>query len=116
MDKRKYMRFDVLLDALCRAGDGLKKLKVNNFSREGAGLCGSDHLREGEDVEIEVNIPGDNIPVVISGQIAWSANTQDTGNEYECGVKFKEIKDSDRGKILEHIYKKWMMPSRSKEK
>jgi hypothetical protein len=116
MDKRKYMRFDILLDAFCRGGNGTKKLKVNNFSREGAGLCGSDRLREGEDVEIEVSIPGDNIPVVISGQIAWSTDSKSKGDEYEHGVKFKEIKDSDRGKILEYIYKKWMMPSKNNKK
>ncbi len=114
MEKRKYMRFDVLLNALGRAGDESKKLKVTNFCREGIGISSEDYLPEGKDVDVEMMIPGDNIPVVVTGEITWAADSSSDDQQYEGGMKFKEIKDSDRGRILEYVYQKWLMPRKSK--
>lgn len=109
-DNRKYMRFNVIFDALCRTRDFLKNLKVDNFSREGLGVVSDQPLPEDSDVEIEFLIPGDNIPVIVSGQIAWTSDKPADGKLYKSGVKLNKINNTDRGRILNYIYKKWMLP------
>jgi hypothetical protein len=105
-EKRKYMRFNVFLDALCRIGDTLNRLKVNDFSREGAGLLSRDYIPAGENIEIELNIPGDNIPITIMGEIVWTRDVAHGDTPHKCGLKIKKIANSDRNRILDHIYKK----------
>ena len=109
-EKRKYMRFNIFLDALCKSCGFQKKLKVDNFSREGLGILSEDEIPEGENVEIELLIPGDNIPVIVSGEIAWTTKINAESEKYKSGVKFKTIDNSDRSRILHYIYEKWMRP------
>ncbi|MFC1548526.1 PilZ domain-containing protein [Candidatus Omnitrophota bacterium] len=110
-EKRRFMRFNVLLDALCRTGGANKKLKVNNFSKEGIGILSKDPFNQGDDVEVELMIPGDNIPVVLQGEVAWSSDPISEYAQHRCGLKFNKVKNEDKGRILEYIYHKWMMPS-----
>jgi len=109
-ERRTYMRFNVLLDALCRTSGALKKLKVHNFSREGIGVLSKKIIPEGEDVELELAIPGDNIPVIVTGQIAWTNEKKADSDRCEGGIKLAEMDNVDRSRILNHIYKKWMLP------
>jgi len=112
-ERRKYMRFDVLLDAILGRSGKKKKMKVNNFSRDGLGIVSDEKISEGEDVEIELMIPGDNIPVIVTGEIAWTVKNGAEEPVFKSGVKVKKIKSADRSKILQYVYDKWM---RSKEK
>ncbi|MFH1411143.1 MAG: PilZ domain-containing protein [Candidatus Omnitrophota bacterium] len=107
-EQRRFMRFDVLLDAICRRRGSLKRVKVNNFCREGAGLLSDEPLGMGENIEMEVMIPGDNVPIIFEGQIAWAGGMTGEGDGHASGIKFKKINSEDRGRILEHIYKKWI--------
>ena len=110
-EKRRYMRFNVLMDAIAKtAGGALKKMKVNNFSREGLGIISDNAIPDGESVEIELKIPGDNIPVVVTGEIAWSATALSSNEFFRGGIQLKKIKSADRGRILNFIYNKWMSP------
>ena len=115
-EKRKYMRFNVFLDAICRTGGALKKLKINNFSKEGVGILSEEIFGEGEDLEIEMMIPGDNIPVLFHGKVAWADATGSDNTQNRGGLKFETIKNEDRGKILEYIYQKWIMPAKKDDK
>ncbi|MDP8259236.1 MAG: PilZ domain-containing protein [Candidatus Aadella gelida] len=107
-EKRRFIRFDILLDAICRRKGSLKKLKVNNFCRDGVGVLSDEALDQGEDLELEMMIPGDNIPIIFEGQIAWVGGTLPGEADHQGGIKFKKIKSEDRGRILEYIYKKWI--------
>ena len=107
-DKRKYMRFNVLMDAIARTGGMLKKLKINNFSKEGIGVLSQDSLKKGEEIEVELTIPGDNIPVLLQGEIAWASDPLADNSKFSGGVKFKKIENNDRGRILEYIYQRWL--------
>ncbi|MBD3379259.1 MAG: hypothetical protein GF408_02235 [Candidatus Omnitrophica bacterium] len=108
-DKRKYMRFNVFLEAICRTGNGLmKKFKINNFSREGLGVESYDALPEGENLEIELMIPGDNMPIILEGELAWCAEERDRNTGHRGGIKLKKVSNSDRSKLLGYIYNKWI--------
>ena len=110
-EKRKFMRFNVLMDAICRKGSDKRKLKVNNFSREGLGVISDESLNLGDEIELELNIPGDNLPVLVNGEVAWTLAPGPENRRFRGGVRFKEINNSDRSRILGYIYQKWIMPS-----
>ena len=113
-EKRRYMRFNILMDALFKRNEERKNLKINNFSREGVGIISDEYIDAGEDVELELEIPGDNIPVVINGEISWTNDTPTDQGKHMSGVKFKDIENSDRTRILHYIYEKWMLPKEEK--
>lgn len=107
-DKRRYMRFNVFFDAMARVGGALKKLKINNFSKEGIGVLSQEAFNEGEDVEIEFMIPGDNVPIILEGEIAWASDPTAPGSKHASGIKLKEKNDAQRNRLLGYIYKKWL--------
>jgi hypothetical protein len=109
-EKRRFMRFNVLWGAFCRRGDTSRKLKVSNFSKEGVGVIGKEALKKGEEIEIEFTIPGDNIPVVLQGEVAWSSDPISDNSQYKSGIKFSKVRNEDRGRILEYIYNRWLTP------
>ncbi len=110
-EKRKYMRFNVLFEAICRRGDSTEKVKVNNFSREGLGVLCQEALGQGEEVEVEFMIPGDNVPVLVEGKVAWTSPFASNSLERKSGVKLKNISNSDRSRVLEYIYHNWIIPA-----
>lgn len=113
-EKRKYMRFNILMDAINRTGGSLKKMKVNNFSKEGMGIISNDYLAKGEDVEIELTIPGDNIPVILEGEVAWASDPITDSAQHKYGVKFTKVDNNARRRILEYIYSKWIKSDKEK--
>ena len=110
-EKRRFMRFNVLMDAVCKKGDSLKRrIKVNNFSKEGVGLVGGKEFKKGEELEIEMLIPGDNVPVLFEGEITWTKGPASDSAEHKSGIKFKKINNHDKSRILEYIYQHWIKP------
>ncbi len=109
-EQRRYMRFNVLMDAICHGRGSSKKLQINNFSKEGVGILSEDAFKNGEDVELEMTIPGDNIPIFFEGKVAWAGDLETDKALYKTGVKFKKIDNHDKSRILEYIYRKWIVP------
>jgi hypothetical protein len=115
-EKRRFMRFNVFMDALCCRNGMSKKVKVNNFSREGIGILSREAFSEGENLEIELMIPGDNIPVLLEGEIAWMNGPTSDNAQRKGGVRFKKIANGDRGRVLEYIYQNWIKPASAEVK
>ena len=65
-------------------------------------------------MEIELQIPGDNIPVVVSGQIAWTSRSEKKKGLFNGGIRLIGIDSADRGRILNYIYSKWMLSKEGK--
>ncbi len=115
-DKRKHIRFNIFLDAMAHVGGAIKKLKINNFSKDGIGILSQETFNEGEDVEIEFMIPGDNIPIILEGEIAWASDPTVPGSRHASGVKLKQKSDAQRSRLLGYIYKKWLNSPEEKGK
>lgn len=111
-EKRRFMRFKVFLEALYHCRGEKRNIKVNNFSKDGIGVLSSETFNVGEEVGIEMMIPGDNVPIIIEGQIAWASGPADELNEYKGGLKFSKINNDDRSRILEYIYQNWIKPGK----
>lgn len=108
-ERRRFLRFKTALSALCEiVNEKLKgAYKVKNISKEGALLELDSRLRLGEELKLSMEVPGDNVPIFASCQIAWQKES-DKGKIYDTGVKFTKIDSSDRGRLLEYIYLEWL--------
>lgn len=108
-EKRKFLRFDTAINAICNIVSERYKAsyKLKNISKEGALIILDKKLKEGSEIDLEMDVPGDNMPVLASSQVAWQRLTE-SDNMYETGVKFTKINNFDKGRLLEYIYLQWL--------
>ena len=107
-ERRRHVRFDTSLRTFCSSVEkSLTKFqtKITDLSREGARLFSHEKLEKGVPVDIELNIPGDNIPVFAACEVRWSKKNA-TGTT--SGVRFTKITPRDKTKLLEYLYKNWI--------
>jgi len=113
-ERRRWLRFDTALTALCEIVSEKYKASssVKNISKEGALLLLDKPLKNGSELKVSLDIPGDNIPIFASCEVAWQkkGDRRDGTDErlYETGVKFTRIDGSDKGRLLEYIYTQWL--------
>lgn len=111
IERRRFVRFDTVMKALCEIGRGIKKTyEICNISKEGALLRLDTPLGQGSELNLSVDVPGDNIPVFVSCSVAWQKESimEPSQRVYETGVKFTGIDNCDRGRFLEYIYSQWL--------
>ena len=111
-EKRRFLRFETALSAFCETASGKIKAATNvkNISKEGALLLIDKPVREGTGLNLSMDIPGDNVPIVAAGRVAWQKEVKRSGGHsiYETGVKFIDINNVDKGRLLEYIYTQWL--------
>lgn len=111
-ERRRFLRFETALNALYETvSDKFKSSsKIKNISKEGALLVLDTPLREGSELNISMDVPGDNIPIFASCQVAWQKSSKGEGDAdlYETGVRFTKINSLDKGRLLEYIYSQWL--------
>lgn len=108
-ERRKFLRFETALSALCDivSKECKAHYKVKNISKEGALLVVDKKLRQGDEIKLSMDVPGDNVPVFASAQVAWQSGALEN-NSYYTGVQFTKIDSSDKGRLLEYIYLQWL--------
>ena len=108
-ERRRFLRFETALHALCEIVSEKRKAsyEVRNISKEGALIITDKKLGSGDELSITMDVPGDNVPVFASCQVAWQRNLKNNG-AYETGLKFTKIDSSDKGRLLEYIYLQWL--------
>lgn len=110
-ERRRWLRFETALNALCEIVHEKKKetSQIKNISKDGALLILTKPLRPGTELVVSMDIPGDNIPVLASCEVAWQKEEDAAQkNQYETGVKFVRLEGADRGRLLEYIYSQWL--------
>jgi len=108
-ERRRHVRFSTSLSTFCSlVGKSLTRFRsdVTDLSREGARILSRETLEKGSGLDIELKIPGDNIPVFASGEVRWSK--KETSGNALSGVRFTKIDPGDRTKLLEYLYKNWL--------
>ena len=108
-DKRKLIRFDSDLEAFQRheiygGADEKIKSRVKNVSRDGLKLIAGNALPKGSSVELEIDIPGDNIPAFVFSEVVWSKKA---GDAHEAGLRFTKINPHDQSRLLDYVYDVW---------
>ena len=111
VERRKFVRFNTVMNALCEMGRGIKRsYEIGNISKEGAMLLLDTPLNEGSELNLSVDVPGDNVPIFVSCSVAWQKESimEPKKKVYETGVKFTKIDTFDKGRFLEYIYSQWL--------
>jgi hypothetical protein len=109
-ERRKFMRFETALNALCEivSDRGRSSSAVKNISKDGALLILAKQLTQGSELKLSMDVPGDNVPIFASCEVAWQKINSSGQGAYETGVKFTNIDNSDKGRLLEYIYTQWL--------
>ena len=108
-ERRKFMRFGTELEAEYWAkGPSMAsgQAKVKDFCREGLGVQLPKPVEEGEHVDLTLKVPGDNIPIFATAEVAWSQG--DRAGSTGAGLHFLSIKPLDLAKLLDFIYSRWL--------
>jgi len=114
-EKRKFMRFGISLDMKYkiphRAIEGLAHGR--DISREGIGCYLGERLPVGVMVRLEINIPGEIIPIFTRGEVVWCKESDVVkGANFDSGVKLIKMDSSDKSRLLEYGYNQWREKNR----
>jgi c-di-GMP-binding flagellar brake protein YcgR len=110
-ERRKFMRFDAALNASYEVAKdaGRGRSVVKNLSREGVQILADRELAKGTEVGLHMNVPGDNVPVYASAQVAWSSRRESgSGPVFATGMKFITIDRYDKARLLDYVYSQWL--------
>ena len=108
-ERRSFLRFETALSALCEIVSEKRKAlyKVKNISNGGALVLADRKLGEGAEINLSMDVPGDNVPIFAACRVAWQ-EVLDNNGSYATGLKFTKIDNSDKGRLLEYIYSQWL--------
>ena len=114
-EKRKFMRFGISLDMKYkvphRAIEGLAHGK--DVSREGIGCYLGERLPVGVMVQLEINIPGEIIPMFAWGEVVWCKESEVAkGANFDSGMKLIKMDPFDKSRLLEYGYNQWREKNR----
>jgi len=113
MDKRKFIRLEILLEVVHRreVHSSVATLTLTKNISQG-GVCFVD-CREIDNfsvmdlMNLNIFFPFDSIPVKIKGKVSWIKNydkiDEDGRNRFDMGVEFLEVRDEDKQRIEQYI-------------
>ena len=110
-ERRKFMRIDAELEAEYWAkGPSMTsgQAEVRDFSREGLGVLFPGPVERGEHVDLTMKVPGDNVPIFATAQVAWSEEPTPDRPKVIAGLQFVSIKPLDLARLLDFIYSRWL--------
>lgn len=107
-ERRRFLRFDIALNALCDIVNEKcrRSYKVKNISSEGALVLADKRFGQGTEINLSMDVPGDNVPIFAACRVAWQQEGPDA--PYQTGLRFTKIDNSDRGRLLEYTYLQWL--------
>ncbi len=78
---------------------------IRNISGGGICIAAKEALREGDLLEIQVQIPHLKEPIEAIGEVIWYAKTNEKDRQAgEAGIRFRDISPQDLHEILEYVY------------
>ena len=108
-EKRKFVRFGVSLDMGYKIPHKVGGLsRGRDVSREGIGCCLDERLPVGAVAQLEINIPGEIIPIFARGEVAWFKESgSGKGINFNSGMKIVKMDSFDKARLLEYGYNQW---------
>ena len=110
-ERRKFLRFEAALGALCEIVSEKSKIasSIKNISKEGALVVIDKPLYQGSEIRLSMDVPGDNVPIFATCQVAWQRAAKDTNSDhsFETGLRFTRIDSPDKSRLLDYIYRHW---------
>ena len=108
LEKRKFIRLKAPLGVIYRVVRKHKRLKQQaSFIKDlsGAGVClyCKEELRQGDLIQMEIQIPHLEDSVRAVGEVVWVALRPEHGT-HEVGVRFRDAEPRSLSHILEYVY------------
>ena len=86
-------------------------IDINDISCSGLGISVKERLTPGNNLELELNVPKDDIPMFIVGEVVWSAKDVDVPDLYRAGIRITRISSSDKERFLKYILSNFISSS-----
>ncbi|NQT33399.1 MAG: PilZ domain-containing protein [Candidatus Omnitrophica bacterium] len=80
------------------------KVDIQDISFEGLHIAIDKELGKGETVDLEIFIPQDDIPMFISGVVAWSKQDAAIAARFNAGLKLLKINKCDKDRLRTYIH------------
>lgn len=107
IERRTYLRLKIALSvAYTAAGnDKIRKATVEDISAEGLRLLSSDKsLKEGDALEMKLEIPGGDNPVHANGRVIWKRKLSlEDAAPHTIGVELVEIEEDNKNTFLKFV-------------
>ena len=111
IERRDSKRFDSTLKAICEIGRNIKRAcEVKNISKTGALVILDTPVDEGSEINVSLDVPGDNMPIFVSGTVAWQKKSilEPKINAYETGIKFAAVDGLDKSRLSGYLHSLWL--------
>jgi uncharacterized protein (TIGR02266 family) len=105
-ERRASQRIDVQLHVVEQLEDSLYFQRTANISAGGLFLEGTMPHPPGTKVKLRFQLPGDDEPIEVDGEIAAPSKEDDLG----MGVRFIDLSDRDRERIESFIHQTVGLP------
>jgi len=118
-ERRRYVRIDVATKVNFRIKPKRKKEAPsapvsaisNNISVEGISFKSEQKLAPGTELELQVFLPSDPEPLILSGEVRWSRliQVQAKGKAmFDVGVKLYTFGENDENRYLRYVSERMM--------
>jgi len=109
IENRKFIRLRAPLPVEYRLIKKHKRQKsflsqIRNISIGGLSLVVKEPVREGDLLQIQIQIPHLEEPVRVTGDVIWFVAARDREGRHEAGVRFQDVKPLELNKILDYVY------------
>lgn len=83
---------------------GCVNVNVHDLSSDGIGISSEHKLDKGDTVELEIKVSGDDIPMFVTGEVAWVKKGHDKAH-YRAGIKLNKIERIDKVRLIKFMDK-----------
>ena len=104
-DKRTSKRFVIFSEIVsCSISEqGRVKVNVTDVSSGGIGITVDQRMAKGDVLQLELKVPGDDIPMFVRGEVAWVEKDAKIGR-YKAGIVLTRIERSDKVRLVKFLH------------
>jgi hypothetical protein len=105
-ERRKYFRFDCSCFGEARFQDtSVEKVSIKNLSIQGLKIVsGQNKIAIGDSIEVRIDIPGEKVPPLVSGQIRWMNKEKEST---ELGIQLDKTDQHTRRELIDYGFSVW---------
>ncbi len=108
-ENRKFIRLKAPIGVVYKLCKGKNRKETLSFIRDisGGGLrmLVKEDLREGDLLDIQLQIPHLEEPIQAIGEVIWFASSEERdGRSREAGVRFRDIPPGGLHQVLEYVH------------
>lgn len=105
-DKRACKRFPMFAKIFSCSLTEKKRVNLNvkDISATGIGIQLDAKFEKGDIIELEIKVPGDDIPMFVTGEIVWIAPEKNGNGTYLAGVRLARVEKNDKNRLIKFLH------------